>query len=82
MTEQLEQEITAWEDWVRTSLTSMLDLFIPQSTNCNYNVKYFPHLVESLESGDTFDETLADGVLLSISFKFDKPVAPIEKIDN
>jgi len=38
------------------------------------NINYYPHVVETLDTGDVLDKSKADGVLLSIIFEFEKPI--------
>jgi hypothetical protein len=69
-----EQKALAWETYVRNGVNSLLDVYLPVSKDGNMGIRYTPHEVEKLESGPVYDNTKADSVLISIVFKFDKPI--------
>jgi hypothetical protein len=69
-----EEKAQAWEDWVRSEVNAALDIYLPKAISGNINVRYYPHVVEVLESGPQTDDSKADGVLLSIVFDFENPI--------
>lgn len=69
-----EEKAEAWAKWVRSEVNSALDIYLPKALSGHINVKYYPHVVEMLESGPELDDNKADGVLLSIVFEFEEPV--------
>ena len=69
-----EEKATAWINYVRNGVNSLLDIYLPASKSGNIGIRYTPREVERLESGPVYDETKADSVLISIVFEFDKPI--------
>ena len=69
-----EDKVLAWSNWVLSEIKSALDIFLPISSDSYINVGYYPHIIETLESGDVKDPILKGGVLLTIDLKFDKPI--------
>lgn len=69
-----EEKAEAWAEWVRSEVNSALNIYLDKAMSGNINVKYYPHLVEMLESGPVLDDTKADGVLLSIVLEFEEPI--------
>jgi hypothetical protein len=76
-----EEKAAAWENYVRSEVTALLDTFLPESITGNVGVKYdHPVLRVSPKTGKAeIDETKAKGVILTIMFEF---AAPIEFYDN
>lgn len=70
----VEEKAKEWEEWVRRHLSKVLDTYLPQSKNCDFNIKYYPKKVEVLESGPVYDTTKAVGVLLSFSLEFTEEI--------
>ena len=64
----------AWASWVRSEVNSALDVYLEKSKSGHINVKYYPHIVEQLESGPQTDDTKADGVQLTVILEFEKPI--------
>ena len=69
-----EEKAEAWATWVRKEINAALDIYLDKAKTGHINVKYYPHLIETLETGDVYDEKKADGVLLSIIFEFEEPI--------
>ena len=69
-----EDKVKAWSDWVLSEIKAALDIFLPISLNRHINVGYYPHIIETLETGDVKDPILKGGVVLTIDLKFDKPI--------
>ena len=69
-----EEKAQAWANWVRSEVNAALDIYLPMALSGNINVKYYPHVIEVLESGPSLNENKADGVLLSIVFDFETPI--------
>lgn len=70
----LEEKATAWKAWVRSEVNAALDIYLDVAEAGNINVRYYPHVVERLETGDQVDKNKADGVLLSVEFVFEEPI--------
>lgn len=71
----LEEKAAAWEKWVRDGVNSLVDVYLPVSDSCDFNVSYSYKVVEELESGPVLDETKANAVLIRVMFKFTEPVS-------
>ena len=69
-----EEKAKAWENWVRSEVNSVLDIYLEKAIRGNINVRYYPHIIEVLESGPVTDQNKADSVLLSIVFDFEEPI--------
>ena len=69
-----EEKAKAWESYVRNEVNAALDIYLEKAISGNINVKYYPHVMELLESGPQYDNGKADGVLLSIVFEFGEPI--------
>ncbi len=69
-----EDKVKAWSDWVLSEIKAALHIFLPISSDSHINVGYYPHVIETLETGDVKDPTLKGGVVLTIDLKFDKPI--------
>jgi hypothetical protein len=69
-----EEKAEAWAKWVRSEVNAALDIYIDKAVSGHINVKYYPHVLEVLESGPVVNKDLADGVLLSVVFEFEKPI--------
>ena len=71
-----EERAAAWEAYVRSEVTSLLDTFLPESISGNVGVKYeHPITQVSPKTGKAeIDETKATGVFLSIKFEFAAPI--------
>jgi hypothetical protein len=69
-----EDKVKAWSAWVMSEIKAALDIFLPISLNSHINVGYYPHIIETLETGDVKDPILKGGVVLTIDLKFDKPI--------
>ena len=72
LTDEAKDE--AWANWVRSEINSALDIYLPISFKSDINVGYYPHIIETLESGEVKDPTLKGGVVLTIDLKFEKPI--------
>jgi len=69
-----EEKAQAWADWVRSEVEAALNIYLPVAKSGHININYYPHVVETLDTGDVLDKSKADGVLLSIIFEFEKPI--------
>lgn len=69
-----EEKAEAWANWVRAEVNSALDIYLSKALSGHINVRYYPKIVEMLESGPVTDDTKASGVLLSIVFEFEEPL--------
>lgn len=69
-----EEQAAAWAKWVRSEVNAALDIYLDRAISGNINIKYYPHLIEELESGPVFNENKADGVLISVQFEFEDPI--------
>lgn len=69
-----DEKAAAWEDWVRSEVNAALDIYLSRASSSNINIRYFPVVVEELETGPVLDETTAKGVLISIELLFENPI--------
>jgi len=69
-----EDKINAWANWIMSEVKAALDIYLPISLNSHINVGYYPHIIETLETGDVKDPILKGGVTLTIDLKFEKPI--------
>jgi hypothetical protein len=69
-----EDKVKAWSDWVMSEIKAALDIYLPISSDSHINVGYYPHIIETLETGDVKDPILKGGVVLTIDLKFEKPI--------
>jgi hypothetical protein len=53
-----EAKTALWANWVRSEINAALDIYLPISLNSHINVGYYPHIIETLESGDVKDPIL------------------------
>ncbi len=72
MTDEAKAE--AWVNWVRSEINAALDIYLPIAKDGQINVKYFPKVIEVLETGPVNDNTKASGVLLSVALNFENPI--------
>jgi hypothetical protein len=72
MTNEAKDE--AWANWVRSEISAALNIYLPISFKSDINVGYYPHIIETLETGDVKDPVLKGGVVLTIDLKFEKPI--------
>jgi len=78
----LEENAKQWEEWVHRHLNKLLDVYLPKSKNCDFNIKYYPKKIEELESGPVYDKTKAIGVLLSFSLEFTEEIDVTKPIEE
>lgn len=83
MVEEVEKDITEltaeekaaqWAAWVRSEVNAALNIYLDKAITGNINIKYYPHVVERLESGPVLSKTNMDGVLISVEFIFEEPI--------
>jgi hypothetical protein len=77
-----EEREVAWEKWVKDGIDGLIDVFLKPASDCHYNIKYLPHVMEVQESGPVYDDSKADGVVLTVMFKFKEPVEPLKEIED
>ena len=69
-----EERAKAWEDWVKKGVNDVLDLYLPHAIKGDMNFNYSYVLKEVLESGNVYDDSKINGVLVSLVLEFDKPL--------
>lgn len=71
-----EERAKAWEDYVRTEINTMLDIYLPEAINGNIGIKYDRPVkkVDPKTGKQIFDESKAKGVFISIYFDFPAPI--------
>jgi len=83
MTEKISKETTgmtvdekaeAWESWVKSEVNAALNIYLSKASSSNINIRYFPTVIEELETGPVLDETSARGVLISLELLFENPI--------
>jgi len=71
-----EERAKAWEEYVRTEINSMLDIYLPESVTGNIGIKY-EHPVKRVDpatGAPEIDDKKATGVYISIMFEFARPI--------
>jgi len=61
-----------WEDYVRSEVNSLLDLYLPESINGNVGIKYIHPVKEELETGPVYYDDRICGVVINLVFNFDQ----------
>jgi hypothetical protein len=69
-----EEVATEWEDYVRSEVNALLDMYLPLAKNGNIGIKYYKDVKSRSEVGPVFDETKAVGVQMHLVFEFAAPV--------
>jgi hypothetical protein len=69
-----ETKVETWSNWVRSEINAALDVYLPISINSHINVGYYPHIIETLETGDVKDPVLKGGAILTVNLKFERPI--------
>ena len=69
-----EEKAEAWAKWVRSEVNAALNIYLAKADSSNINIRYFPRVIEELESGIVLDEAKATGVLISIELIFGEPI--------
>jgi hypothetical protein len=71
-----EERAKAWEEYVRSEVTALLDTFLPEAIHGTVGIKYeHPIKMVSPKTGKAeIDESKATGVYLSIMFEFAAPI--------
>jgi hypothetical protein len=68
--DEKEKKALEWENYVRSEVTALLDMYLPAAKNGIVGVKY-THLIKAkYETGPVYDENKAIGVNLAIGFEF------------
>lgn len=76
-----ETKELGWEDYVRSEVTSLLDLYLPESATGNVGIKY-SHPAKSVdESGNPIeiDNSVIDGVTIQLTFEFSQNMEIIKE---
>lgn len=73
-----EDRAEEWSGWVKKQVNTLLDFYLKKATSSNINIKYIPHVIELLETGPVTNESLSDGVVLTLEILFEQPEA-VEK---
>ena len=71
-----EERASAWEEYVRREVNSLLDTFLPEAISGNVGIKYeHPSSGKNPKTGkEILDENKATGVFVSIMFEFAAPI--------
>lgn len=69
-----EEKAEAWSNWVISEVNAALGVYLPISKSGNIGVKYKSHVAEMQEGGPVYDDSKADGVLISVYFDFEAPI--------
>ena len=69
-----EEKAAAWEGWVKKGVNDVLDLYLPHTIKGDINFNYSYVLKEVLESGNVYDESKVNGVLVSLVLEFGEPL--------
>jgi len=66
-----------WEEYVRSEVSALLDIFLPVASYGNVGIKYVKPTLNQFEGGEggsQEDPTKAVGVRIGIIFRFDEPI--------
>lgn len=71
-----EELVVAWEEYVRTEVSSLLDIFLPEAVNGNVGVLYRrPVKRVDAKTGEAIeDKSKATAVDIHIVFEFPEPI--------
>ena len=65
-----EKKALEWEEYVRSEVTALLDMYLPAAKNGIVGVKYTHPIKARYETGPIYNEDKAIGVNLAIGFEF------------
>jgi len=67
-----EERAALWEQYVRTEVNTLLDIYLPEAVSGNVGVKYIrPEIGTDPKTNKMlFDENKATGVMISLMFEF------------
>lgn len=69
--DELEKQRTEdWEEYVRSEINAMLDVFLPNCAEGAVVIKYKKAILEETEAGPVFKEDSAVGVEIILDFNF------------
>ena len=69
-----EEKVLAWENWVRSQINAVLDVFLSPSKEAFINIEYKPLVIEVLESGPVLDDSKVTEARVKIDFVFEEPI--------
>lgn len=67
---EIEKKALEWEEYVRSEVTSLLDMYLPAAKNGIVGVKYTHPIKAKYETGPVYNEDKAIGVNIAIGFEF------------
>lgn len=65
-----EKKALEWENYVRSEVTALLDMYLPMAKNGIVGIKYMHPVKARYETGPIYDENKAIGVNIAIGFEF------------
>lgn len=69
----MNEEIT-WQDYVRSEVNALLDLYLPVSSSGNVGIRYDYPVKKRYEGKVVYDKSKAKGVVLSLVFDFNETI--------
>jgi len=76
MSEDIKKETASWEEYARSEINALLDVFLPDTETGNIGIKYSHPVRAKYETHTEYDENKINGVEFRVVFKFanDLPV--------
>ena len=70
----LKASVKEWEEFVRTDVNRILDVYLPISDQAASNITYSNPIKHKFEGETVFDKEKATGVQINIFLKFEEPI--------
>lgn len=68
--DEKEKKALEWENYVRSEVTALLDMYLPMAKNGIVGIKYMHPIKARYETGPVYEEDKAIGVNIAIGFEF------------
>ena len=78
MSENTEQNGVTWEEFSRSEINALLDIFLPDTESGNIGIKYIHPVKAKYETHTVYDEDKVSGVEIRVVFKFSNDLPVIE----
>ena len=72
------KETVDWEEYVRSEVAAMLDLYLPETISGNVGIKYTRPVKEQYEGHVEYDNTKVSGVTIQLVFDFKEPLVIVK----
>jgi len=78
MSEDTELKGTSWEEYARSEVNALLDMFLPDTDAGNIGIKYNHPIKARYETHTEYDENKVNGVEIRVVFKFSSDLPVVE----